>query len=255
MTTTTPTGWIFSQTPIWITCDPRISDSAYRLFVYLAWRQGHDAHCWPSRARIARDLGVSRETVRRRLRELEQAGYLVTRRRIGTSNAYTVVPDPDGASRSYTPHSSEPSPPTVSSPPSHNSAAPPPTPLRGSPRTSEPSPHTTLRGTPHRPVPHDDTHGREKRDRERMDRKKENKLAAVWPSMLSRLSLQVTQATFDACFADAAAHLAGDSLIIELPTCRAADVVSHRLHATITRTARRLLGDDALAVVYCARNP
>jgi DNA-binding transcriptional MocR family regulator len=74
-------GWVFAQTPIWAACDPNISDGAHRLLVYLAWRQGNDNGCWPSRARMARDLNASRETIRRRLRELEDAGYLITARR------------------------------------------------------------------------------------------------------------------------------------------------------------------------------
>lgn len=47
--------------------------------------------CYPSEATIARAVGRSESTVRRALRELERAGFLVTRRRKNASNRYRGV--------------------------------------------------------------------------------------------------------------------------------------------------------------------
>jgi len=86
--------WTFSQVPVSATCNSELSDGAYRLLAYLIWRQGNNGKSWPSIPCMAKDLGVSDDTVRRRLRELEQAGYVETTERSGRSSVYIVQSDP-----------------------------------------------------------------------------------------------------------------------------------------------------------------
>ena len=260
-TTAERNGWTFSQTPIWMTCDDRISDHAHRLLVYLLWRQGKDDSCWPSLGRMARDLRVSRETIRRRLRELERAGYLVTRHRQGTSSRYTVMLDPGGAADEYMPAPNG----KMTDPPAESRGG---RPGPGGPsseggdasRPREPSlgpegrPSSRPRGTPVRVEGHDDRNGREKGDGERKDREKRDRLAAVWPSVLANLKLQMTQAAFDLWFTGATARLEDDGLVIGLPSRRAVEAVSHRLHGVVVRTARRVLGEEGLSVACEVRD-
>lgn len=253
--TTEPTGWTFSQVPIWITCDPRISAQAYRLLVYLAWRQGNDDYCWPSVSRIATDLGKSREAIRRRLRELERAGYLVTRLRIGSSSTYAIVPNPDGAADRYMPRPRTPAwgPPTRPREGALGSEGGGPSRAWGSPHGSEGGPPSSARGTPLTREGHDDRHGRENGDGEKEKREKEDQLAAVWPSICSYLRAQMTQATFDLWFANAAVRWEDGCLVVRLGSRRAVDAVSHQLHATIKHAARRVLDRDDLAIAYEVR--
>jgi DNA-binding transcriptional regulator YhcF (GntR family) len=83
-------GWTFCQIPITTTQDSDLSDGAFRLLVYLAWRQGNKDNTWPLLATMAQDLGVSTDTVGRRLKKLEQAGYVKIDRRAGKSSIYEV---------------------------------------------------------------------------------------------------------------------------------------------------------------------
>lgn len=255
-TTSERNGWTFSQTPIWMTCDDRISDHAHRLLVYLLWRQGKDESCWPSLGRMARDLRVSRETIRRRLRELERAGYLVTRHRRGTSSRYTVILNPDGAADAYTPapKGKTTDPPTGSRGGSPRPGGPvseegDPSRPRGISPDPEGGPSSQPGGTPVRAEGHDERKGRKKGDREKSD-----KLAAIWPSVLANLKLQMTQAPFDLWFTGATARREGDGLVIGLCSRRAVEVVSHRLHAVVVCTARRVLGEEDLSVAYEVRD-
>jgi DNA-binding transcriptional ArsR family regulator len=94
--TTKATGWTFSQVPIWLLCNHDISDGAKVLFAYLKYRQGTDAACWPSRETIASDIGIAQSTVTRRLKELEDAGYIKRHFRDGTSTLYEMIADPPG---------------------------------------------------------------------------------------------------------------------------------------------------------------
>lgn len=89
-------GWTFAQVPIWAICDPDISDGAKAQLGYLKYRQGTDAACWPSKATIAGDMGVSVDTVERRTSELVAAGYVRRIQRPGRSNLYHLIADPGG---------------------------------------------------------------------------------------------------------------------------------------------------------------
>ncbi|MBU1173439.1 MAG: helix-turn-helix domain-containing protein [Proteobacteria bacterium] len=96
MGNTKATGWTFAQVPIWLLCNEGISDGAKTLFAYLKYRQGTDAACWPSKQTIADDLGVSTETVGRRLGELDAHGYVVRHTRRGRSTLYEMLAEPEG---------------------------------------------------------------------------------------------------------------------------------------------------------------
>ena len=64
--------------------------------MYLKDRTGRKGTCWPAIGTIARDLGLSRSTVKRALKDLEEKGYLkreIRHRENGgfTSNRYTIL--------------------------------------------------------------------------------------------------------------------------------------------------------------------
>lgn len=66
-----------------ITCDPDISDGAYRLYaLYLRYAQQSDS-CFPSRKLLADLLNTSEATITRRNSELESAGYITRERQHG----------------------------------------------------------------------------------------------------------------------------------------------------------------------------
>lgn len=95
-------GWNFAQVPIWVLCDTRLDDGAKVLFAYLDWRQGKSGGSWPSVPCMAADLGVSEVTIQRRLRALEEHGYLETEQRSGRSSYYTLNAG-DEQAQSYAP--------------------------------------------------------------------------------------------------------------------------------------------------------
>ena len=65
------------------------------VYMYLKDRANKEGQCWPSIQTIGRDLGLSRSTVKRAIRELEQAALLTRRGRKrenegDTSNLYQI---------------------------------------------------------------------------------------------------------------------------------------------------------------------
>ena len=66
------------------------------VYMYLKDRANKDGQCWPAIQTIGRDLGLSRSTVKRALKDLEQAALLT---RLGrkrenkgdTSNLYSIL--------------------------------------------------------------------------------------------------------------------------------------------------------------------
>lgn len=86
-------------------CDTRLDDGAKILFAYLDWRQGEGNGSWPSVGRMAADLGVSEDTIQRRLRSLEKHGYLQTEQRAGRSSFY-VLNAGDEEAQAFTPRKS-----------------------------------------------------------------------------------------------------------------------------------------------------
>ena len=75
--------------------DADLPARARLVYMYLQDRANKDGSCWPAVKTIARDLKLSRSTVKRALRDLEQTGYLKKQaqyRGTGscTSNLYTL---------------------------------------------------------------------------------------------------------------------------------------------------------------------
>lgn len=126
-------GWTFAQVPMKAILNPNLSDGAKTLLAYITWRQGTDAGCWPSVPRMAADLGVSEDTIMRRVAELEKAGHLTVTRETGKTNRYTVVADPSQKCDPLQPCDP--------------------------PQECEGTPGKSAGGTPRKNATHDDSHG------------------------------------------------------------------------------------------------
>jgi len=75
--------------------DDSLPHRAKSVYMYLKDRMDAERKCWPGIRRIAADLRLSRSTVKRALKELEQSGYLKRERRCresggDTSNLYIL---------------------------------------------------------------------------------------------------------------------------------------------------------------------
>ena len=73
-----------------------LSHRAKSVYMYLKDRSNSAGSCWPGIKTIARDMNLSRSTVKRALADLEQHGYLkkASRQRANgssTTNLYTVI--------------------------------------------------------------------------------------------------------------------------------------------------------------------
>lgn len=91
-----PTREPFAMTPEHVLYDLRLSDGAVRAYGVFDrfWRDKDE--CWPSQATLAEKLGVDVSVVRTRVRELEGAKLLRTRRRgQGHTNVYVRLRRPD----------------------------------------------------------------------------------------------------------------------------------------------------------------
>ena len=78
-----------------IYADTSVTHRAESVYMYLRDRMDCERRCWPGIKRIAADLKLSRSTVKRALKELEERGYLrrIRRKRENggnTSNLYIV---------------------------------------------------------------------------------------------------------------------------------------------------------------------
>jgi len=64
--------------PVWAEAllDLRLTATQYRVFCYLVWRQGSNGESWPSKDRIAKDLGMSSSTAHRAVEVLVERGYI-----------------------------------------------------------------------------------------------------------------------------------------------------------------------------------
>ena len=64
--------------PLWTKAllSRELTASEYRLWSYLAWRQGGNSHAWPSQEVIASDLGLTVRAVRKLTRQLQDKGWL-----------------------------------------------------------------------------------------------------------------------------------------------------------------------------------
>lgn len=95
------TGFWYTQIPNYILRDTRLTSTAFRLYAALASYANAEKVCWPGQQRLAQDLGVSERTIRVRLKELEEAGYITIRRRgRQQTNVYCLKDLPDRANES-----------------------------------------------------------------------------------------------------------------------------------------------------------
>jgi DNA-binding transcriptional ArsR family regulator len=75
----------FAMLPHAITLDKELPDGAYRLLaLYMKYAHQQET-CWPSRERIADELGVSLPTISRHNTALVQLGYITRQKRMGKS--------------------------------------------------------------------------------------------------------------------------------------------------------------------------
>ena len=78
-----------------IYADTRLPPRAVSVYMYLKDRSNSAGSCWPGIKTIARDMKLSRSTVKRALADLEKAGYLRILPRYrengsSTSNLYSI---------------------------------------------------------------------------------------------------------------------------------------------------------------------
>lgn len=78
-----------------IYADHLLPPRAVSVYMYLKDRAGSVGSCWPGIKTIAKDMNLSRSTVKRALADLEQHGYITKSPRYrpngsNTSNLYTL---------------------------------------------------------------------------------------------------------------------------------------------------------------------
>ena len=78
-----------------IYAEAQLTHRAKTVYIYLRDRADASGVCWPGIKTIARDMNLSRSTVKRALADLEQHGYLAKLPRYrpngsNTSNLYTL---------------------------------------------------------------------------------------------------------------------------------------------------------------------
>lgn len=79
----------FVQLPNEVLFDHDLSDGAMRLYALLLHYARQSDRCWPSQERLAKDSGLCRRTIQRRIAELEAKGYVLTETRgQGEGNVY-----------------------------------------------------------------------------------------------------------------------------------------------------------------------
>ena len=66
-----------------IYADTFLPHRAIPVYMYLKDRSGSTGSCWPGIKTIAKDLNLSRSTVKRALTDLEQHGYQIGRASVG----------------------------------------------------------------------------------------------------------------------------------------------------------------------------
>lgn len=76
--------------------DDRLPHRCKTVYIYLKDRSAPSGSCWPGVKTIARDLGLSRSTVKLALKELEDTGWIEKESRYRkngscTSNLYTIL--------------------------------------------------------------------------------------------------------------------------------------------------------------------
>lgn len=68
-----------------IYADENLSHRARTVYIYLYDRAGTKRKCWPSIRTIARELALSKSTVKRAITDLKDAGYIETEQQLRTN--------------------------------------------------------------------------------------------------------------------------------------------------------------------------
>jgi hypothetical protein len=76
----TETSARFAITPARAVEDHRLGDAAYRLLACLGTYSDRDGWCWPAMSTVAKRLGVTRQAVQQRIKQLHHCGYLEIQR-------------------------------------------------------------------------------------------------------------------------------------------------------------------------------
>jgi predicted transcriptional regulator len=76
----------FSTVPHALICDPDMSAWAVRVYAYLDMRAGKNDNSWPGIEKIAEEMGASESTIRRALKDLVEANWIMRERRPNTSS-------------------------------------------------------------------------------------------------------------------------------------------------------------------------
>jgi biotin operon repressor len=81
----------FTQLPNFIINDNKLSSNAKIVYAKLLSYAWHNDRVFPGQERMAEELGMSRPTINKAVRELEGEGYLdIQRRGQGLTNVYTL---------------------------------------------------------------------------------------------------------------------------------------------------------------------
>ena len=114
-------SWVLEEVP---QKHPTLDPTARLILLILADHfNDHEGAAWPSHGRVAKMAGVTEETVRRHLRNMEELGLVSSKPREGRSNLYVIPPTPTRGV------AEEPPTPTRATPHTHEGA--PPSPMRG----------------------------------------------------------------------------------------------------------------------------
>src|SRR5690554_3106445 len=93
-------GW--SSVPNWVIRSDKLHGSEKLLYIALLNRSNSKGECWPSLATLEKEVGVSRNTILKKLRALESKGLIRRVKRKGSdgrdlSNVYKVLPFREGS--------------------------------------------------------------------------------------------------------------------------------------------------------------
>ncbi len=83
-------GFSFGMVPIWVMRDENVSDAAFRLYALLTYYCASHGHAKIYVATLANELGKSRATIFRLLKELVEAGYVERVNTLNGANDYLV---------------------------------------------------------------------------------------------------------------------------------------------------------------------
>jgi len=85
----------YVNAPIPVLLDKDLTVNERLVYLYLLWRQGNNDSAWPAAARIAEDLGLAVNTVKKAISHLRAKGHIVItpqkRKGRGYTNHYSVV--------------------------------------------------------------------------------------------------------------------------------------------------------------------